>query len=361
MGEIKNSLVSVCVMAGGIGERFWPLSRIMRPKQLLAIIGEKTMLKETVLRHQDIASPENIYIVTTGAQADLIRKEMKELPQGNVIPEPCGRNTAPCVALAAALLYRKDPESVMVVVSADHHIPDVQAYAETIKDAVSLAVQESVLVTVGVVPRYPETGYGYIKGETEISYPGLTKAWKVSRFLEKPPLEVAEKLYKTPGFFWNAGMFVFQTKDILKAYEEFMPESWEDLKNIIAKAGTEEEREAVERYYAKVTKISIDNAVMEKASNVAVCAASFEWNDVGSWTSASAHWPKDEAGNHLKGEVKLLEAGDCIVGNYAEGLVGVIGLKDVVVIRTADATLVCARDKVQDVKKLLEGIDEKYR
>lgn len=361
MAELKNSLVAVCVMAGGIGERFWPLSRIMRPKQLLAITGEETMLRNTVSRHRDIASPENIYIVTTGAQSDLIREEVKELPYGNVIPEPCGRNTAPCVALGAALLYKKDPESVMVVVSADHFIPDVQAYVETIRDAVALARQEKALVTIGVVPRYAETGYGYIKGETKIDYPGAAKAWRVSHFLEKPPLKVAEKLYKTPGYFWNAGMFVFQTKDILKAFEEFMPESWKDLEKIIAKAGTAGEREAIENYYRNVPKISIDNAVMEKASNVAVCAASFRWNDVGSWTSASQHWPKDEKANRLKGEVKLLETSDCIVGNYAEGLVGVIGLNDVVIIRTADATLVCARDKVQDVKKILGDLDEKYR
>ncbi len=361
MAERNDSLTAVCVMAGGIGERFWPLSRTMRPKQLLAITGEKTMLRETISRHEGIAGPENTFIVTNEAQADLIRQEINELPFGNVIAEPRGRNTAPCVALAAALLYAKAPGSVMVVVSADHHIPDPAEYRATIADAVTLARQEGALVTVGVVPRYPETGYGYIKGETEIAYPGSTKAWKVSRFLEKPPLEVAEELYKTPGFFWNAGMFVFQTKDILKAYEEFMPESWDDLKNIIAKAGTEGEREAVERYYAKVPKISIDNAVMEKASNVAVCAASFEWNDVGSWTSASAHWPEDGKANRLKGEVKLLETEDCIVGNYADGLVGVIGLKDVVVIRTGDAVLVCARDKVQDVKKLLNDLNEKYR
>ncbi|MBO7542644.1 mannose-1-phosphate guanylyltransferase [bacterium] len=357
----KENLIAVCVMAGGIGERFWPLSRTMRPKQLLAITGERTMLRETIARHAGLSKPEDVYIITTKEQAGLIEKETAELPKGNVIPEPCGRNTAPCVALAAALLYAKDPESVMVVVSSDHHIPDSAAYRATIEDAIALARQEHVLVTIGVVPRYPETGYGYIKGGEEIAYPGKTKAMKVSRFLEKPPLAVAEELYKTPGVFWNAGMFVFNTKDILSAFERFMPESNPELKEIVRNAGKEGERAAIENYYRVVTKISIDNAVLEKADNVAVLAASFQWNDVGSWTSASSHWPEDGDGNRLKGEIKLLESEDCIVGNYHEGLVGVIGLKDVVVIRTGDAVLVCAKDKVQDVKKLLNGLDEKYR
>ena len=357
----KDGRIAICVMAGGIGERFWPLSRTMRPKQLLAITGERTMLRETIARHAGLSSPEDVFIITTKEQSDLIRKEINELPVENVIPEPCGRNTAPCVALGAALLYAKDPESVMVVVSSDHHIPDIEAYRSTIEDAIALARQEHALVTIGVVPRYPETGYGYIEGKEEISYPGKTKGMKVSRFLEKPPLKIAEELYKTPGVFWNAGMFVFRTKDILAAFERFMPESNAALKEITAKAGTADERAAIENYYRVVEKISIDNAVLEKADNVAVLAAEFQWNDVGSWTSASAHWPEDEKGNRLKGEIKLLESENCIVGNYHEGLVGVIGLREVVVIRTGDAVLVCARDKVQDVKKLLTGLDEKYR
>jgi len=357
----KDGRIAICVMAGGIGERFWPLSRTMRPKQLLAITGERTMLRETISRHAGLSSPEDVFIITTKEQSDLIVREISELPEGNVIPEPCGRNTAPCVALGAALLYAKDPESVMVVVSSDHHIPDSESYRATIEDAIALARQEHALVTIGVVPRYPETGYGYIEGKEEISYPGKTKGMKVSRFLEKPPLKIAEELYKTPGVFWNAGMFVFRTKDILAAFERFMPESNSALKEITAKAGTAEERAAIENYYRVVEKISIDNAVMEKADNVAVLAATFQWNDVGSWTSASAHWPEDEKGNRLKGEIKLLESENCIVGNYHEGLVGVIGLSDVVVIRTGDAVLVCAKDKVQDVKKLLTDLDEKYR
>ena len=357
----KNGRIAICVMAGGIGERFWPLSRTMRPKQLLAITGERTMLRETIARHSGLSLPEDVFIITTKEQSNLIVKEINELPDGNVIPEPCGRNTAPCVALGAALLYAKDPESVMVVVSSDHHIPDSEAYRATIEDAIALACQEHALVTIGVVPRYPETGYGYIEGKEEISYPGKTKGMKVSRCLENPPLAVAEVLYKTPGVYWNAGMFVFRTKDILAAFERFMPESNAELKEITAKAGTAEERAAIENYYRVVEKISIDNAVMEKADNVAVLAAEFQWNDVGSWTSASAHWPEDEKGNRLKGEIKLLESENCIVGNYHEGLVGVIGLRDVVVIRTGDAVLVCAKDKVQDVKKLLTGLDEKYR
>ncbi|MBQ7555158.1 mannose-1-phosphate guanylyltransferase [bacterium] len=357
----KDGRIAICVMAGGIGERFWPLSRTMRPKQLLAITGERTMLRETIARHAGLSSPEDVFIITTKEQSDLIVREISELPEGNVIPEPCGRNTAPCVALGAALLYAKDPESVMVVVSSDHHIPDSESYRATIEDAIALARQEHALVTIGVVPRYPETGYGYIEGKEEISYPGKTKGMKVSRFLEKPPLKIAEELYKTPGVFWNAGMFVFRTKDILAAFERFMPESNSALKEITAKAGTADERAAIENYYRVVEKISIDNAVMEKADNVAVLAATFQWNDVGSWTSASAHWPEDEKGNRLKGEIKLLESENCIVGNYHEGLVGVIGLSDVVVIRTGDAVLVCAKDKVQDVKKLLTDLDEKYR
>ena len=164
----KDGRIAICVMAGGIGERFWPLSRTMRPKQLLAITGDRRMLRETIARHAGLSSPEDVFIITTKEQSDLIVREISELPEGNVIPEPCGRNTAPCVALGAALLYAKDPESVMVVVSSDHHIPDSVAYRATIEDAIALARQEHALVTIGVVPRYPETGYGYIEGKEEI-------------------------------------------------------------------------------------------------------------------------------------------------------------------------------------------------
>jgi len=358
---MKNNL-SVCIMAGGVGQRFWPRSRETNPKQLLNIVGDKPLITQTAERNFVSVSPEQLYVITTKGQAEDISNALETVPKQNIIGEPYGRNTAPCIGLVCALLAAKNPGTVLAVVPADHWIPDADIYSRTICDAAEIASREKALVTLGIKPRGPETGYGYILAGEKIDFSGKTKFSEVNKFIEKPDKKKAEKLISAGNAFWNAGMFVFQVSEMLKAFSDFLPEFYEGLQNISNAAGSESGtgtsnlEKIIEEVYSNAPKISIDYAIMEKAENVIVGHCDFKWDDVGSWSSVSTHWPTDEKSNAVRGNVVTVDSSNCVIENTGRGVVGLVGVDNIIVVQTDDAILVCRKDKDQDVKKLVEKL-----
>ena len=350
--------ISVCIMAGGVGERFWPLSRTSCPKQLLNIVGEKPMITDTAERNFLAVPPENLYVITTRSQADAIADALPDVPRENVIAEPYGRNTAPCIGLVSALLSARDPDTILAVIPADHCIPDKELYSRTITDAARIAEREHALVTIGITPQFPETGYGYIVAGEPVESANETMFSRVDRFVEKPPRKQAEELIAEGNAFWNAGMFVFRAADMLDAFKKYLPELYSGLVSIRDAADTAACAPLIEQVYDTAPSISIDYAIMEKADSVIVAHGEFTWDDVGSWTAAAEHWPKDDCANSLRGDVLAIDSENCVVGNYTEGLVGMVGVKDLIVVRTDDAVLVCPRTMAQDVKKLVQAIKD---
>ncbi len=351
-----NTNLRVCIMAGGLGERFWPFSRASRPKQLLSIVGDRSLIEEATSRSAEFVPFERIFVITTKDQASSIATVLPQLPAENILAEPYGRNTAPCIGLVCALLAAREPETVLAVIPADHWIPDTDIYARTMRDAAAIACREQALVTIGIQPRAPETGYGYILAGDTLDFDGETTFSRVERFVEKPPLERAQELIATSRAFWNAGMFVFRVSDMLDAFCRFMPEFHEGLEQIRAAAASPRLDDVIESVYADAPGISIDYAIMERADNVIVAHGVFNWDDVGSWTSVADHWPDDPAGNATRGDIVTIDSSNCVIGSDTKGVVGLVGVKDLIVVRTGDAVLVCRKDRAQDVKKLVERL-----
>lgn len=334
------------VMAGGRGTRFWPWSREARPKQFLPLAGEAPLLRQTVERLQPDFTPDRIFIVTTAVLAEGTRALLPELPPENVLIEPEGRNTAPCLALALVQLEARHPDATMAVLSADHFIGDEAKFRADLRLASDHAAAQGQLVTFGIPPTYPETGYGYI--ETE----GTGAVLAAKAFREKPPVEQAMAYLMTGRHYWNAGMFVWTLRDLRAGLQHHAPEVLAPLDAWAAEGRREAELPAA---YARLPKISIDYALMEKSANVSVVPASFRWSDVGSWPALAEFTPKDEAGNAVQGQAVLHDSRNCAV--YAEGrLVAGAGLDDLIIVETKDAVLVCPRERAQDVKTLVDRL-----
>jgi mannose-1-phosphate guanylyltransferase len=334
------------IMAGGRGTRFWPRSRSHRPKQFLAMVGEETLLNATVSRLLPAFQAEDIYIVTTEELAAQTRTMLPQLPAGNVLVEPEGRNTAPCLALALAVIERRTPEGVMVVLSADSWIGDREKFLEDIQVAVDHAARKRDLVTFGIRPTYPETGYGYI--ETE----GEGKVLGAMAFREKPTYEKAVEYLESGRHFWNAGMFVWTLQDLREELVRHCPEILGPL-DAWTEAGADPARLA--EAYARLPKLSIDYALMEKSDRVAVVPARFRWSDVGSWPAVVEFHEPDAAGNVVQGDVILMESNNCAVFG-GRRLIAASGLQDLIVVDEPDALLLCRKDRAQDVKIIVEKL-----
>ena len=346
MSELKTPEVIAVVMAGGQGTRFWPRSRRNRPKQFLAMAGTESLLHQTVNRLKPRLKPEQIYIVTTRELAAETARMLPELPAANILAEPEGRNTAPCLALALVILEQRHPGAVMAVLSADHWIGDEATFIEDIDLAARHAQANHELVTFGIRPAHPETGYGYI--ETEGQGPVL----KASAFREKPPLETAIQYLASGRHYWNAGMFVWTLPDFRKELLEHCPGVLTPLDDWAA-AGSAPG--ALAMAYASLPKLSIDYALMEKSPRVAVVPARFRWSDVGSWPAAAEFLKPDEAGNVVQGEAVLLDSQRCALFGGRRMIAG-SGLQDLIVVDEEDALLLCHRDKAQDVKLLVDRL-----
>jgi len=345
------------IMAGGSGTRFWPLSRQLFPKQLLKIIGDETLIQQTMRRVVNAAPPERVMISTNPAQAESIRvqlSEWKDALKDNFVLEPEGRNTAPAIALVALELVRRDPHAVMLVVPADHIVKGQRDFDEAVALAASLAL-DGVLVTFGIKPIRPETGYGYIKPEkkTVLAKRGKLKGHPVARFVEKPNAAKAAQYLKAGDYYWNSGMFIWRAATILDEIRRHQPvlgRGIEKIRLLIEQGAT---RAAIDEEYRTLPSVSIDNGVMEKSSKAAMVPVSFSWSDVGSWGSLDEVAAKDKAGNIVGGRVVDIDSQRSVV--YGDRrVVATIGLMDMVVVDTPDATLVCPKSRAQDVKKVVE-------
>jgi len=350
------------VLAGGHGERFWPLSRPDRPKQLLPIVGARPMVEETMRRILEVVPSDRIVVVTSASLVETMLEVAPTVAKANIIAEPIGRNTAPAIAAAACLLEARDSAASMAVLPSDHSIPDTGAFAEDLKLAYEVAEGGDRLITFGIKPDRPETGYGYIERGKRLEGVPSDRVFEVGSFTEKPDEEKAESMIREGRYYWNSGMFVWTVKSIMNAIKANLPELYEETRKLKKAARSHEFAAGLRRFYERAESISIDYGVLEKASNCVVVEADFDWDDVGSWLS----WERlfstelDERGNLIRGDAVALETSGCSLVSE-EGLIATLGVENIVVVRVGDATLVCGKDKVQHVRKLVEKLKEEKR
>ena len=352
---MNNTNTYVAIMAGGIGSRFWPLSRVSRPKQFLDILGTgKTLIQQTFERFARLVPVENIYIVTADEYIDISKEQLPQLPPENIIGEPFRKNTAPCIAYISFKLQQKNPESSLIVAPADHLILQEDKFLSVCREALSFVNDFSALVTIGIHPTYPNTGYGYIQHENTAAAPGV---YKVKTFTEKPNLELAKTFIASGDFLWNSGIFIWKIENGLEAFQKHMPEMYEMFLTEEDKLNTEKEREVIASIYPQCSNISIDFGVMEKANNVYVIPASFGWSDLGTWNSAWENMEKDYLENAVAGEkVIVFDTSKCVVHVPDEKLVVLQGLEDYIVADTRDVLLVCRKDKEQEIKEYVAEV-----
>lgn len=351
----------VVIMAGGRGERFWPESRVARPKQLLPIVGDKAMLAQTIDRLAGLVPAEDVFIITNAEQRAAVLEVCPELDPAKVIGEPMGRDTAAAVALATVLVRREDPQASFAMLPADAVIHDAAGLRATLETAFAAAEAEPVIATIGITATSPATGYGYIQQGTVLGDYAKRPVYKVKRFVEKPDLATAESYLASGDYFWNAGMFIWSVPSIVAELEQSTPTLWQALQAIDQGLAAGQDIDALlAEHYPKLEKISVDYAIIEKAANVVMVESAFDWDDVGEWPAVARHYPADDAGNVVRGHAELSEASDNIV--YCrddDHLVALLGVKDLIVVKTDDATLVCHKDKAQEIKNLVNKIGAK--
>jgi len=350
------------IMAGGGGTRFWPLSRATAPKQFLNITGEGSMINDTIKRIKDVIPLESIFIVTNKAQEKMLNKVVQEdIPKENILIEPVGKNTAACIAYAAIVIKKRYGDSVMAVFPSDHYIKNVDEFQRVLRSACNIAENTEKLVTMGIEPTYPSTGYGYIKYDKEKAMPAGNKmAYEAVEFVEKPSIPKAKEYLESGNYLWNSGMFVWKTSVILKNFRRFLPRLYRNIEMLEPSLDTPEEKEAVEAIYPLLPSISIDYGVMERSDEVVVIPGDFGWNDVGSWDSLGSVFPPDENGNITKGDFVDIETRNSIIYSNSR-FVAAVGLENMIVVETSDALLVCSKEKAQDVKKVVEYLDKMGR
>lgn len=342
------------IMAGGGGTRFWPLSRQKMPKQLLNLSGRDLMINETIDRIAATIQRDNIFIVTNKKQAVKMSKCVEgRIKKDHILAEPVGRNTAACIGYAAFEIVKKHGDGIMCIFPSDHYIKNQKEFIRTLELAIETAKNQDKLITIGINPTFPATGYGYIKFSKEDD----SSAKNVLEFKEKPDYETALSYIEDSNYVWNSGMFIWKASTILKKFEEHLPEVYEYLLKIGDSMNTESEAKTVAKVYPLIPSVSIDYGIMEKSSDVLVIPGDFGWNDVGSWDMLDALYDTDSHGNIIHGEQVNIDTTNCI--SYSSGkLIATVGVDNVVVVETQDAILVCSKDKVQNVKLVVDTLKE---
>lgn len=349
---------TVLIMAGGRGERFWPRSRKDLPKQFLSLTGDgKTMIQLTVERLLPLVDIEDIYVSTNGDYKDLITEQIKDLPKENILCEPIGRNTAPCIGLGAMHMARKYGDAIMYVLPSDHQIKFDKMFLDTLEEASHIADQGRNLVTIGISPTYPETGYGYIKFDPHKSE---GRAYKVEKFVEKPDLDKAKEYIAKQEYLWNSGMFTWKVSSILSHMEELMPDTYTKLCTIGAAIGSDKECEVLEEEFTKIESKSIDYGIMEKADDIYTLPGSFGWDDVGSWLAVERLQKSDTFGNVINGDVVAISTQNSIVQAH-DKLIAAVGLDNIIIIDTKDAILICDKDHAGEIKNIVENLRHSNR
>ncbi|WP_310601850.1 mannose-1-phosphate guanylyltransferase [Anaerosporobacter sp.] len=341
------------IMAGGRGERFWPRSRKNLPKQFLSLTGDgRTMIQLTIERILPIVDIEDIYIATNKDYIELVREQLPNIPKENILCEPVGKNTAPCIGLGAIHIAKKYQDALMMVLPSDHLIKYNSMFINSLKIACNLAEQNTNLVTIGITPDYPETGYGYIKFNPEKS---VGQAFAVDRFVEKPNLEVAKEYLATEEYLWNSGMFVWKISSILANMERWMNKTYSGLLRIKEAIGTSDENMVLEKEFYAFDSQSIDYGIMEKAKDIYTVPGTFGWDDVGSWLAIERIRKTNEYGNVVSGNVITIDSKNSIIDGNSK-LIATVGVEDLIIVDTEDATLICNKDSSKDIKKVLENL-----
>ena len=341
------------IMAGGRGERFWPKSRKNLPKQFLSLTDDgKTMIQLTVERILPLVKMEDIYVSTNRDYKELVRQQLPEIPEEHILCEPVGRNTAPCIGLGAVHMRKKFEDAVMYVLPSDHLIKYTSIFLSTLTDAGEVAEQGKNLVTLGITPDCPETGYGYIKFLPDQM---LGRAFEVDRFVEKPDLETAKEYVASEQYLWNSGMFIWKVSTILKNLETYLPETYQGLNRIADAIGTEEEELVLEKEFSAFQSESIDYGIMEKAKNIYILSGAFGWDDVGSWLAVGRIKKSNEFGNVINGNAVTVDTKNCIIQG-GKKLIATVGIENIIVVDTEDALLICEKDSAGNIKKVLENL-----
>lgn len=347
-------------MAGGIGSRFWPLSRTAHPKQFIDILGTgKTLIQNTYERFLKIVPKENIYIVTNEIYRDLVNEQLPDLHEQQVLGEPVMRNTAPCIAYACHKINKINPDASIVVAPSDHLIMDPQRFGENIREALETARQHDCLITLGIKPSRPDTGYGYIQHTTDILSGDFHK---VKTFTEKPNIELAKTFVQSGDFLWNSGIFVWSVKSILEAFKQHLPEMNDVFKEGRDIFNTDKEQDFIQNAYYQCTNISIDYGIMEKADNAYVLPTDFGWSDLGTWASVYELSDKDYVGNAVipSDKVIMYDSSDCMVNVPAGKLVIIQGLHDYIVVESNNTLMICQKQKEQSVKQIVADVKSRF-
>lgn len=337
------------IMAGGRGTRFWPASRVDKAKQFLSVTGGDSLLAQTRARLEGLIADENCWVVTGADQVELVAECLPQLPRENILAEPVGRNTAPCCAFAALEIEKRAPDAIQLVLPADHVIEPPESFRQSCRVAARAAEEPGVLVTLGIQPTFPATGYGYIECGASIEASKPDSLHKVERFVEKPDEARAKQFLETGAFLWNAGIFLWSTRSILDAFEKYAPEILLPLKQNGAQAA-----------YAGLPSAPIDIAILEKAKNVRVLPIDYRWNDVGSWSALPEVLDADKDGHVLGGNAQLVQVDskNCIAYGEDAETIALIGVEDLIVVRSGNATLICPRDRAQDVRKIVDKLKQ---
>lgn len=347
--------VYAVILAGGSGERFWPLSTKARPKQFISLFGGRPLLALAVERLQGLIPSDRILIITAAHLVEQTAEAAWHVPRANIIGEPCKRDTAPAIALACGLIRQRDAEGVVCLLTADQLMNDVETFRVTLADAASVAGSSDAIVTIGIKPDTPATGFGYIEADAVIESRTVTRFNKVKRFVEKPDAYTAARYVESGRYYWNAGMFIWRVATMYAALEAYAPELAQLCDAVTATESTEALQGLLQRVYPSLRSISIDYAVMEHAQNLVMAQGSFGWDDVGSWPAVGGHFSPDLAGNVVVGACESMESLNNIVVSENR-LTALIGVSNLIVVQSENVTLICPKDRAEEVKKLLPRI-----
>ncbi len=346
--------LNAVILAGGSGTRLWPLSTPSFPKQFLPLPNGRSMIQESLARVLPLVAPEHCWVVTGRSMAELVHEHLPSVPQSHILGEPVGRNTSAAIGWAAATIAREDPQAIMAVVTADHVIRNVDAFNQALRLAAQLAVQD-YLVTLGIQPTAPETGYGYIRYATEVTDGFDHHAYRAERFVEKPNLATAQSYLQDGQYVWNSGMFIWKVETILAELRQHLPELMRKIETMVDAMGTPQERSTFDELWPALQTISIDYGVLEKTKSLVVIPVNIDWNDVGNWEQYASLFDADEMGVRAVGSHVGLGSRNIFIYNNTQRQVFTIGLEDVIVVEMEDKTLICHRDAVQRVKELAES------